>query len=451
MITYQDFLKMRGDGFGAVRAVVEDHMGSEWYRVALDADLYDRQKNRTICEYVKTIMTATGASVVDRISANNKITSNFFARLNTQRCAYSLGNGITFPDPETKQKLGGDFDTVLYAAAYSALIHGVSFLFYNVDSVICFPVTSFAPLYNEETGEIGAGVRFWRIGNDHPMYYELYDADGVTRWRESGTDAECVASMTPYRTHYSVSAARGMQITGSSGYGRVPVVPLYGSRLRQSTLIGMQQAIDSYDLIRSGFANDLSDCTQIYWLIKNAGGMSEEDLNRFRHRLLRHVASVNAEDGGDVQAHTVEIPYEARCRYLSDLRNGIYEDFGALDVHAMRSGNLTATEIRAAYEPLDEAADDFEMQIISAVRGILSLAGVTDDTAVPIFKRARISDMEAQANIVLAEAEYLDARTVLEKLPNITPDEVEKILQRRADEDLLRYSGEVTSAGSNSQ
>ena len=87
MITYQDFVARRGEGIQVVQEVVEDYTSSETYRTALVADLYDRQKNKTINEYVKTIMTATGAAVTDVVSSNNKIASNLFARLNVQRCA----------------------------------------------------------------------------------------------------------------------------------------------------------------------------------------------------------------------------------------------------------------------------------------------------------------------------------------------------------------------------
>lgn len=448
MITYQDFVRDRADGIALVRRVVEDYTATEGYRTAVTADLYDRQRNKTIHDYVKTILTATGAAITDVVSANNKIASNFFARLNVQRCAYSLGNGITFPGAGTKARLGADIDTALYTAGYHALIHGAAYLFYNVDRVHFFPATQFAPIWDEDTGALAAGVRFWRLDEAHPITYVLYEPEGVSRWRESDSSVEQLSDRAAYKVHISSTRAAGDTVVGTSDYGgRLPIVPLYGSRLRQSTLVGMREAIDSYDLIRSGFANDLSDCTQIYWLIKNAGGMSEEDLNRFRQRLLRHVAVVNADDGGGVEAHTVEIPYEARCRYLADLRQGIYEDFGGFDVQSISASNKTATAIQAAYEPLDEAADDFEMQIIAAVRQLLSYSGTVGDEDTPTFKRSRISDLSAQVDMVLAEAEYLDDRTVLEKLPNVSPDEVDAILARRADEDLRRYNSEPAAAG----
>ena len=41
--------------------------------------------------------------------------------------------------------------------------------------------------------------------------------------------------------------------------------------------------------------------------------------------------------------------------------------------------------------------------------------------------------------MVLSAAQYLDMRTLLEKLPWLTPEEVDTVMDRRADEDIDRY------------
>ena len=41
--------------------------------------------------------------------------------------------------------------------------------------------------------------------------------------------------------------------------------------------------------------------------------------------------------------------------------------------------------------------------------------------------------------MVLSAAQYLDTRTLLEKLPWLTPEEVDMVMDRRADEDIDRY------------
>ena len=448
MLTYQDFVEA-GDANreGFVLEAIERHKSGEAYRTARMADAYDRQQNTTINKYVQKMFDLTGSKLVDFTASNNKIASNFFHRLNTQRVMYSLGQGVSFIDVDeaggedtTKAMLGTHFDHDLRMLAYNALIHGVCFGFWNLDRLFVFPLTEFCPLWDEYDGTLKAGIRFWRIDQSRPMQAVLYEADGYTRY-QSRQDAngttnerlEAVDEKRPYIEKTSYTPADGIeQVIGGENYSALPVVPMWGSKLHQSTLVGMRQAIDSYDLIRSGFANDLTDCAQIYWLVSNAGGMGDADLQKFLDRLkINHVALVDSDDGGNAQAYTQEIPYAARKEYLQMIRDGIYEDFGALDVHAVAAG-ATNDHIDAAYQPMDEEASDFEYQVSEFIQQLLGLMGVED---APVFKRTRISNQKEQVDMVVAEAQWLDRETVLRKLPNIAPGEVQAIKDRLDAED----------------
>ena len=193
----------------------------------------------------------------------------------------------------------------------------------------------------------------------------------------------------------------------------------------------MQPGIDSFDLIRSGFANDLSDCAQVYWLLENCGGMSDAEIERFRDRLKFNHIVIADTDNSKVTPYTQEIPYQARKEYLNHIREGIYEDFGGLDVHTIAAG-ATNDHIDAAYQPMDEQADDLEFQVIEFMDILLELIGIEDT---PIFKRNRISNQKEQTDMVLSAADYLDDETILSKLPFVTVDEIYKILANRDTED----------------
>ena len=447
MYTYQDFMQ-ETDRIEAITTAITKHMNSDEYKVARDADEYDHQKNITINNYVRLIFSLTGAPVEDFTASNNKIASNFFHRLNTQRCTYLLGNGVSFSDHKeevededgqittvdtTKEFLGPKFDTDLKNAGYDALIHGVSFGFWNLDRMHVFPFTEFVPLWDEDDGTLRAGIRFWRVDPQKPMIAVLYEEDGYTKYKSKsnvGVELEEVQEKKPYKITVSRSEADGEEVVGEENYSSLPIVPLWGSRLKQSTLIGMQQKIDSFDLIRSGFANDLTDCAQIYWILENCGGMDDNDLARFRDRLkINHIAVVDT-DNSKATPYTQDIPYNARKEYLDEIRSGIYEDFGGLDVHTVAAG-ATNDHIDAAYQPLDEEADDFEYQITEFVQQILALNGIEDT---PVFKRNRISNEKEQTEMILSAADYLDEETILTKLPFVTIDEVQNILERKLEE-----------------
>ena len=251
-------------------------------------------------------------------------------------------------------------------------------------------------------------------------------------------DFEEIQPKRSYKITVSISEEDGEEVIGEENYGILPIVPIWGSDLHQSTLVGMKEKIDSFDLIRSGFANDLTDCAQIYWILENCGGMSDEELARFRDRLkIAHIATVDT-DNSKATPYTQDIPYGARSAYLTEIRNGIYEDFGALDVHAVAAG-ATNDHIDAAYQPMDEEADDFEYQVTEFIQQILKLIGIEDT---PVFKRNRISNQKEQTDMILSASEYLDDETILQKLPFVTVDEVAGILARKDQDSEDRFGEE---------
>ena len=291
------------------------------------------------------------------------------------------------------------------------------------------------PLDDETDGSLRAGIRFWQLDRNRPLNAVLYEADGYTKMAGTSGKLEVTQEKRAYKVTYQYTDAGDVTVLSEENYPRLPVVRMYGSRLRQSTLVGMQEAIDAYDLIKSGFANDLSDCAQIYWLVENYGGMTDQDLAEFMDRLkLNHVANADTQSGGRITPYTQEVPYQARQTLLAELRSGLYESFGALDVHAVAAG-ATNDHIDAAYQPLDENAADFEHWVGDAIVQLLALQGI-DDT--PVFKRQRISNQKEQVEMLVQEAAWLDEKTILRKLPNLTPDEVQAVLTANENEDMAR-------------
>ncbi len=438
MYTFQDFEKQT-DKVTFARKLIDYHKSTDIYNTAKNANAYDKQKNITVNEYVKKIYTMSGSPVVDFTASNNKIASNFFNRLNTQRNTYSLGNGVTFLKEDTKDKLGKDFDDVFQDAGYKALIHGVSFIFFNNGNCYNFDITEFVPLLDENTGDLRAGVRFWQLDSDKPLMFTIYEEDGYSKYKCISNDGEKIIEIEPKRAYKIIKKTVKNEVIEEQGenYSKFPIVQFYGSRLKQSTLVGMQQSIDSFDLIRSGFANDLTDVAQIYWLLSGCDGMTDSDLQRFRDRLLLNHIALGGDENTKIEAHTQEIPFEARIKYLENIRKGIYEDFGGLDVLNFSNSDKTTVEIKACYQSMDENADDFEKQARKAIRVLLELIGVDD---YPIFKRNMITNESDVVEMVIKEKDYLDFETILKKLPNVAEQEIADIIKKKTLEDMDKFN-----------
>ena len=462
--TFQDFEKSTSTA-EFITAAIALHKNSEQYKLAKIADAYDAQKNLTINDYARTLFSmrkdvdedsgavrATAVKSNDFTASNNKLASNFFNRLNTQRVQYSLGNGVSFVQPGepqgedlTKLALGVDFDRRITEAAYLACIHGVSFVFMNLDMVHTFSLTEMVPLFDEFTGTLRGAIRFWKLGKNKPLRVTFFREEGVSEWASINDKLEPLDAsgevagdevVQAYSRTVSVTEADGEIVIGEQNYGVLPIVPMWASRLKQSTIVGLRAHIDAYDLIKSGFANDLQDCATVYWIIENAMGMSDNDLSEFRDRLrLEHIAKIDSSNGSSVRNFVNEIPYQARQALLQELRSGIYEDFGALDVHAVAAG-ATNDHIDAAYQPLDENAAEFEYWVGECIKQLVRIAGFEDT---PIFQRSRISNQKEQVDMIVQESQWLDNSTILRKLPNIRPDEVAAILEAMERENISRF------------
>jgi hypothetical protein len=442
MKTYQDLLgigEAEAKRIEFVLAAINEYKGSNIYREGVVAYEYAKHRNVTIGQYQKLLYTVQGKAVPDNYSANWKMASNFFHRFVTQEMQYLLGNGITWVNEDTAEALGGQFDIQLQKAGKNALIGGVAFGFWNLDHLEVFKVTEFVPLYDEENGALCAGIRFWQLAADKPMRATLYELDGYTEYMWNASKGTVLKEKRGYVELSRTSEADGTEIYDYENYPGFPIVPLWGNPNHQSELVGLREAIDCYDLIKSGFANDLDDASQIYWIIQNAGGMDDVDLAKFIERMKVVHAAVVEDQGAKAEAHTVEVPYASREALLERISGDLYRDAMALDTKQIAGGAVTATQIRAAYEPLNSKTDEFEYCVHEFLDGILELAGITDEA--PSFTRSMMINRSEEIQSVLQAATALDGDYVTRKLLTILGDgdKADEMIEKLHAEELNRF------------
>ena len=440
MKTYQDFLevaeKSDRERMEFVLSAINNHKDSDLYKQAVIAKEYDAHRNVTIANFQKLLYTLNGKVIPDNYSPNYKLRSNFFANFVTQETQYLLGNGVTLKKEENKAKLGAGFDTRLQEAAHDALVGGVSYGFWNLDHLEVFDVTEFVPLLDEENGTLRSGIRFWQVCTSKPLRATLFEPDGFTQYiRRSGEEMMILEPKRGYVAVEATSEIDGTELLAYQNYPGFPIIPMYGNRAKQSELVGQREAIDCYDLIKSGFANTVDDASVIYWTISNAGGMDEIDMARFKESMRRIGVGLVDDDGAKAEAHTITIPVEAREALLSRISDDLYRDFQMLDVTKLQGGQKTATEINAAYQPMDNKVDQFEYCVIDFLQALFKIVGIEDE---PSFTRSKVTNQLEQTQMVLLAANYLDDETILNKLPWLTQEEASEILKRKAAEDIKR-------------
>lgn len=442
MQTYQDLVTV-GDNetkrMEFVRTVINDHKNTDLYKTAKIADEYDRKQNRTILQYQKLLYTVTGQAIPDNISANYKLTSGFFNRFTTQQVQFLLGNGVTWNNKDTAKKLGEDFDKELQVAAKAALGGAVSFGFYNYDHMEVFTVLEFAPLYDEENGALRAGVRYWQVAADKPLRATFYEEDGYTEYIWEEATGRILKEKQKYILNMRTTEVDGTEIYDGENYPSFPIVPLWANPHKQSELVGLQEQIDAYDLIKSGFCNTIDEASFIYWTINNAGGMDDVDLAEFVQR-MKTLHAANTEDtGSTAQANSLEAPHEGREALLDRLAKDMYADYMALNIDEIKGGANTATQIRAAYEPMNNKADQFEYCVTEFLKGILFVAGIDD---APTFTRSYLINTQEEISTVLQAAQYLDDDYVTRKILTILgdADKADEVLDAMAESDVGRFN-----------
>ena len=427
MITYQDWQKISQDEsqiLAFVRKVINEHKGSVAYRNAKIAQDYYENQNVTIMEYQRLLYTMTGQAVPDNYAANYKLRNNYVNYFITQENQYLLGNGTSWQKPDTPDKLGTkkqNFDAQLMELGEKALVQGSSYGFFNLDHLDVFGFLEFAPILDEENGALMAGVRFWQLADNKPLRATFYEIDGYTEmiWDKDDSEGKILEPKRAYKYSSVSSEADGQMIYDGENYPSFPIIPLYANTFKRSEFDGKREKVDCYDLIFSGFANTIDEASYMYWAIQNAGGMDDMDLVKFVEHMKTVHAAVVEDAGARAEAHTIEAPYGGRNELLQKLRSDLFDSFMALDVKEIASGATTATQIKAAYEPLNSKVDKYEKQVRDFVYSVLELVGIDDE---PTWSRSMIVNETEQIQAVLMAAQYLSDDYITKKLLTIMGD-----------------------------
>ena len=202
MITYQDYEKAENKTEW-LQSAIRTYRNSAEYKKAVEEQEYMAGRNVEILNTVRVIYNMAGLPENDFTKSNVKIRNRMIHRLVTDRCSYSLGNGISFPgqkkeirngrtvivDP-VKDQLGDRFDRELYRAAYWAQGNGEAYMYVHMGhnrpewEYTLFKKTEFMPLYDENTGALRGGVRFWSLDwGKRPITAVLYTEEGYTKYQ----------------------------------------------------------------------------------------------------------------------------------------------------------------------------------------------------------------------------------------------------------------------------
>lgn len=427
-----------------LEAVISAYRVGEDFKAALEAKKYFRAENPAVME--KTVLKARAYEVKTEDGRSKKridqeaitgtqIASGFFARFVIQENQYLLGNGVTLETDDLKKRLGPGFDKSLEALGEMALVQGVSWGYWNADHLEVIEaakdnLSGFVALLDEQTSAPRLGVQFWQLTEKRPLYVRLFEEDGVTVYRKGEKRLEEAEAKRPYKLRIAADAA-GAQIMGGENYGQLPVIPLYGNSEHRSELTtAIKGKIDAYDRILSDYGDNLERANDVYWVLNNFGGTTDEiadmieQINRLK--IISNISDGTG-NGSTAEPHAFEVPYAARQTALDVLKKTLYQDAMALDMDELTGSSLTNVAIQAATINLNLKCDRYEWQVFAFVQAILRLIGVESEK-ISFTRQDVVNRSEVVADIQAMRGD-IDQRTALALNPYILPDDIDGIIE----------------------
>lgn len=215
------------------------------------------------------------------------------------------------------------------------------------------------------------------------------------------------------------------------GFCGIPFVPFYNNRSKTGDLVMVKELIDQYDLVMSGFANDLADIQEVIFVLRNYGG---EDLNTFLSELKRYKAiKVEGDSVGDggVETMKIEIPVDARVKFLEILKKQIFISGQGVNPDPEAFGNSSGVALKYLYSLLEIKAGLLETEFRAGFQQFLSLLlpciGMDKNTEITqIFTRNAIENDAENAEIAVKSQDCISKKTLLLHHPWV--DDAEKEL-----------------------
>lgn len=460
MLTYNDLqlCTTEEERIQFIGDAINEHELSDMFKVGKTAGEFYRNIDVELERQKNYIFDSDGNAIEDTVSPNHKLTANFFYLFTTQLVAYLLGNGVSFDNPEIKDKLGGSsFDYAVQQILAYAACDGEGYGYFDGTEIkpLCFACKLngnepyLIPLKDEDDGEIKAAIRYWRLTPESPLRATLFELDGYTEYKErveingntrTLTDVlEPMKEKAKYKPNTTANDLQGVYSEGGENYSAFPIVPM-GFICGQSSIVGNIGLLHAYNVILSDMANGV-DKNVTYWKVKNADGMDRrDDSNLLADIYKTHV--LHLPEGVEADRDEVSMQTEHFQSVLDRIEAVLYDKFQAVRTSNISAGSKTTVEIKAAYENLNLRCDEVEKYVAAFIRGCLAVIG--EDVNEPFhFKRPNNINQSEFVQLILAALPVIGddvaLKQILESLGMI--DEYETIKKEREAAEMQNFTG----------
>ncbi|MBQ8279498.1 MAG: phage portal protein [Roseburia sp.] len=255
------------------------------------------------------------------------------------------------------------------------------------------------------------------------VYFYVQDSEGKIELDESEP-----INPKPH-TLYTKNGKEGKTYFGEFGF--IPFFRLDNNKKQFSGLKPIKDLIDDYDVHASSLTNNLIDFDTPLHVVK---GFQGDDLTELQQN-LKTKKIIGVDDGGGVEVHTVDIPYQARQAKLELDEKNIYRFGMGLNTAGLKDTNATTNvAIKAAYSLLDLRCSKLEIRLKQFLRKLIKVvlqevndANGTDYQMKDVyfnFEHEIMSNAKENVDVELVEAQRKQTEiTTLQNIASLLDNE----------------------------
>lgn len=367
-----------------LRFISEDKTSTKKRLASIGQKYYEAEHD--ILQYRVFYYNADGKLVEDENRTNIRIPHPFFTELVDQEVQYILSgkNGFVKTDiPELQDRLDEYFDDDFVSELNDVLTGAVTkgfdymYAYMNSEERLAFQHADSMGVVEVRAKDTDDGceyVIYWyvdRIAKENKVIkrIQVWDSQQTTFYvQEEGKlilDKKEKLNPRPHITYHK----NGDDAIYYDNFGFIPFFRLDNCKKQWSGLKPIKPIIDDYDMMSCGLSNNLVDFDHPLHVIKGFQGDNLEELQQN----LRSKKMIGVDEGGGVEVHTVDIPYQARLTKMLEDEKNIYRFGMGFNSAQLGDGNITNIVIKSRYALLDLKCNKLEIKLKQFLKKILKV------------------------------------------------------------------------------
>lgn len=414
-----------------IKSFIDNDAASDKKRFARTGLRY-YEADHDIRNYRVFFIDAEGNLQEDTTKSNIKISHPFFTELVDQEVQYMLSGKEGFvksDDPDLQDYLNEyfndneDFMSELYEVITGCISKGFeyAYAYKNAEgktSFQCADSMGVVEVRAKETNDNCDYVIYWyidRIGKDNKKIKRIQvwsdkEVAFFMQEDEGGIVPDKNVKPNP-RPHITYTKPNDESIYYDD-YGMIPFFRLDNCKKQFSGLKPIKALIDDYDLMSCGLSNNIQDTNEALYVVKGFQGDNLDEL-MVNIKAKKHIG---VDDGGGVEIHTVDIPYQARQTKLDLDEKNIFRFGMGVNTEGLKDTSATTSiAIKSAYSLLDLKVNKLEIRLKQFMRKLLKvvLKEINDENKTDFqqkdvyfdFQREIITNAQENAQIELTDAQ----------------------------------------------